>query len=39
MKAKDQMPPLDAVMLHTPGNIDDMPPLGEREILNLPNLP
>lgn len=34
MKAEHQMPPLDAIMLPTPGNIDGMHPLGEKEMLN-----
>ena len=33
------MPPLDAMMLRPPGNRGDKPPLGEREILNGPDLP
>lgn len=34
MKAEDQMPTLDAMLLPTPGNIDGMHRLGEREMLN-----
>lgn len=38
-KPKHHMPPLQAVMLCTPGNIDSMLPLGEREALNWPIYP